>query len=138
MGLLSKSKEASLEKQGHPAPPPPPYTYAPSSGHAHAASSSTAPHLPQVAVPVSGPPTPVKTFNISNAGFWTHKNLLITFNGQVVVHVIAKSGAMGLGPPVLKLSTDPNGGAVVAAAKCKVSCSSLGIGNGREGWRSGC
>lgn len=128
MGLLSKSKEASLERQDQPAPPPPPYTYAPSSGHAQAASSSTAPHLPQVAVPVSGPPMPIKSFNISNAGFWTHKNLIVTLNGQVVVHVKAKSGGMGLGPPVLKLSTDPDGGAVVAAAKCKVSCSSFGAG----------
>ncbi|KAK4497923.1 hypothetical protein PRZ48_010578 [Zasmidium cellare] len=121
MGFLSKS---SLEKQDYqPQQQPPPYTYAPSI-QANA-SSSTAPYLPQASNPIMGPPTPIKSFNIVNSGFWTHKNLVIMYNGQAILHVNTKSTAAGFGSPVVRLSTDPHGSVVVAAAKCK-------------NWSSGC
>lgn len=118
----AKGLVAALEKQEQQEHQPPPYTYAPSHGHGHA-SSSSAPPLPQADI-MSGPgysPHPIKSFNIINAGFWTHKNLVLTLNGQAILWVNSKSTAMGWGAPEVRLCTDPQGMQVVAAAKTKVS-----------------
>lgn len=130
MGHSAKDLVATLEKEDQQ---PPPYTYTPSGRHGHASSSSSnayAPQLPQADI-MSGPgysSGPIKTFNIINSGFWTHKNLVLTYNGQAILWVNSKSRAMGFGPPEVRLCADPQGARVVAAAKCKVSSRAEGRG----------
>lgn len=120
----AKDLVAALEKKDDDHPPP--YSYAPSSSsHGHHANTSISSNNngPVPYHPAQGynlPPHPIKTFEIINAGFWTHKSLVLTYNGQMILWTNTKTNAWGWGPPEVRLCTDPQGRGVVAAAKCKV------------------